>query len=242
MVVITGAAGGLGLAFARSVAAEGAAVTLADVNDSSQGVKDFIGSNEQAIFVKTDVRSAADARRLVDTTMSEFGRVDVLINSAALLTTLARKPIEDLSMDDWHDVLNVNVLGTFTCTQAAVAVMKAQRSGKVINVGSNVVHKGLPNFLPYVASKGAVHAMTRALAKELGPFGITVNAVAPGYVMHEGTAKTDAGRNEQVIPLRPLSRTETPDDLVGTMVFLASDQSDFITGQTFVVDGGEVFA
>ena len=242
MIVVTGAAGGLGLAYARRFADEGAAVILADIQEANADVRKLLATHERTRFVGTDVRSSQASRELVDTTVSTFGRLDVLVNNAALFTGLIRRPVEEVSREEWEEILAVNVIGTFNCVQAAVPVMKAQGSGKIINVGSNVAHKGLPNFLPYVASKGAVHAMTRALASELGPFGITVNAVAPGYVMHDGTAKTDQGRNEQVIALRSLKRSATPDDLVGTMVFLASDQSDFITGQTFVVDGGEVYA
>jgi len=119
--------------------------------------------------------------------------------------------------------------------------MKIQKKGKIINVASNAVHKGLPFLLHYVASKGAIIAMTRALARELGAFGIMVNAIAPGYIRHEATSKTDSGRNQQVIALRALARTGTPEDLLGTISFLASQESDFITGQTLVVDGGEVF-
>ncbi len=215
---------------------------MADISDGSAGVQALTTSNPRTHFMRADVCSPEDCRQLVETTVSKFGRIDVLINNSALLTHLIRRPLEELSVKEWQDVLAVNVIGVFVCVRAVVPVMKSQRGGKIINVGSNAAYKGLPNLLHYVASKGAVHAMTRALARELGSFNVTVNAIAPGYVLHEGTAKTDQGRNDQVIKLRALARTETPGDLLGTIVFLASEESDFITGQTIVVDGGEVLA
>jgi NAD(P)-dependent dehydrogenase (short-subunit alcohol dehydrogenase family) len=241
VVIVTGAARGLGFAYAGRFAQEGAAVVLADIRPSRK-IAELTESNPRTVFVQTDVRCPEDSHRLVDTAVAAFGRIDVLVNNAALFTTLRRGPLEALSVKEWEEVLGVNVLGTFLCIQAVVPVMKSQKRGTIINVGSNAVHKGLPDLLHYVASKGAVHAMTRALARELGPFGITVNAVAPGYVLHEGTASTDNGRNEQVVALRALHRTETGEDVVGTLVFLASEESSFLTGQTIVVDGGEVFA
>jgi NAD(P)-dependent dehydrogenase (short-subunit alcohol dehydrogenase family) len=241
VVIVTGAARGLGFTYAGRFAEEGAAVVLADSKPSRE-VTELTESNPRTLFVQADVRCPEDSHRLVNTAVTKFGRIDVLVNNAALFTTLRRGPVEELSVKEWEEVLGVNVLGTFLCIQSVVPVMKGQKQGTIINVGSNAVHKGLPGLLHYVASKGAVHAMTRALARELGPFGITVNAIAPGYVLHEGTASTDAGRNEQVVTLRALRRTETREDVVGTVVFLASEESAFVTGQTIVVDGGEVFA
>ena len=242
VIVITGAAGGLGTAYARCLADDGAAVVLSDIEEGKSAVEELTASNPRTLFIKTDIRSIDEVQRLVDTTVSRFGGIDVLINNAALFSDLIRQPFERLTIEDWEKVLAVNVIGSFLCARAVVPIMKARQSGKIINVASNVVHKGLPFLLHYVASKGAVLAMTRALASELGEFGITVNAIAPGYILHEETAKSDQGRNEQVVKLRAISRTQTPDDLLGTIVFLASGESDFITGQTIVVDGGEVFA
>ncbi len=242
VIVVTGAAGGLGTAYARCLADHGAAVVLSDIEEGKSAVEELTASNPRTLFIKTDIRSMDEVQRLVDTTVSRFGGIDVLINNAALFSDLIRQPFERLTIEDWEKVLAVNVIGSFLCARAVAPIMKARQGGKIINVASNVVHKGLPFLLHYVASKGAVLAMTRALASELGEFGITVNAIAPGYILHEETAKSDQGRNEQVVKLRAISRTQTPDDLLGTIVFLASGESDFITGQTIVVDGGEVFA
>ncbi len=242
VAIVTGGAGALGLACARRLLTEGARVVLADLPDPSPALRGVLEASSALRYVPTDVTSAEQTQRLADTAHREFGRIDLLVNNAALFTTLARRPFEELETTDWESVLRVNVIGPFLCARAVAPIMRAAGRGVIVNVASNVVHKGLPQLLHYVASKGAVVAMTRALARELGPAGIRVNAVAPGYLLHEGTAASDGGRNEQVVRLRALGRTETPDDVVGTILFLASDDSAFLTGQTLVVDGGEVFA
>lgn len=240
-IILTGAAGGIGLPFACRLLDEGASVVLTDIRTNAE-VQALVGNNSRAVFTQADICSENDTENLVASAISRFGHIDVLINNAGLFPSLARQPLEQLTREDWEEVLRVNVIGTFNCIRAVVPEMKICKRGKVINVASNAVHKGLACLLHYVASKGAIMAMTRALAVELGAYGISVNAIAPGYVLHSETAKTDHSRNQQVIAKRALQRTEIPEDLLGTIAFLSSDDSDFMTGQTLVIDGGEVFS
>jgi len=239
VIIVTGGAGGIGLAYATRLLAEGARVVIADLAPGRSA--SLTDDNPDACFQQTDVTDPQQAQRMVDVALARFGRVDCLVNNAALFTTLERRPFTELTPADWERVLAVNVVGAFNCCKAVAPLMTRQGGGAIINIVSNVVHKGLPLLLHYVASKGALIAMTRSLARELGPSGVRVNALAPGYVLHEATQATDAGRDEQVRKLRALARTQTPEDLCGAVVYLASADSAFVTGQTLVVDGGEVF-
>jgi NAD(P)-dependent dehydrogenase (short-subunit alcohol dehydrogenase family) len=179
---------------------------------------------------------------MVEATVRRFGRIDVLVNNAALFSKLAPKPIEEIPVEEWDRVMAVNVRGVFLCCQAVLPQMRRQGRGKIVNIASGIIISGRPNLLHYVTSKGAVFALTRALAREVGLAGITVNSLAPGLTATEGTrAQLDPEEFAGQRQMRALARDETPEDLEGTLVFLASDDSDFITGQMIVVNGGAVF-
>jgi NAD(P)-dependent dehydrogenase (short-subunit alcohol dehydrogenase family) len=241
--IITGGAAGLGLAYARRFLAEGARVVIADIADPARAL-DELGRAGEVHAVRADVASAADVHDMVAEAVKRFGRVDVLVNNAALFAGLAPTPFEQIEEAEWDRLMAVNVKGIWLCCRAVAPVMRAQRSGRIINIASAIVAKGTPLLMHYVASKGAVIAMTRVLARELGEHGIAVNALAPGLIMSD-TARANADltgfQAQQVIASRAFRREAVADDVVGAAVFLASDDSAFITGQTLIVDGGSVF-
>jgi NAD(P)-dependent dehydrogenase (short-subunit alcohol dehydrogenase family) len=173
-------------------------------------------------------------------TVKAFGRIDILVNNAAIFINIERHPFYDITAEEWDRVSAVNIKGPFLCAKAVFPKMKEQRSGKIINISSSTAYWGTPSFLHYVASKAALIGMTRSLAREVGEFGICVNAIAPGLVEHEGQTAPKA-LTELQLKARSIKRLQTPEDLLGTLVFLGSSDSDFMTGQTIVVDGGSVF-
>jgi NAD(P)-dependent dehydrogenase (short-subunit alcohol dehydrogenase family) len=172
--------------------------------------------------------------------VKSFGRIDILVNNAAIFINIQRQPFYQITAEEWDRVSAVNIKGPFLCAKAVFPQMKEQRSGKIINISSSTAYWGTPNFLHYVASKAALIGMTRSLAREVGEYGICVNAIAPGLVEHEGQNAPKA-LTELQLKARSIKRLERPEDLFGTVVFLASPDSDFMTGQTIVVDGGSVF-
>ena len=172
--------------------------------------------------------------------MKAFGRIDILVNNAAIFINIQRHPFYEITSDEWDKVSAVNIKGPFLCAKAVFPQMKEQKGGKIINISSSTAYWGTPNFLHYVASKAALIGMTRSLAREVGEFGICVNAIAPGLVEHEGQNAPKA-LTELQLKERSIKRLQTPDDLMGTLVFLCSSDSDFMTGQAIVVDGGSIF-
>jgi NAD(P)-dependent dehydrogenase (short-subunit alcohol dehydrogenase family) len=243
VAIITGGAAGLGLAYARRFLEEGARVLIADIVDPSPALKDLAPLGE-VHAVRADVSSATSVEAMVAEAVQRFGTVDVLVNNAALFAGLTPTPFEQIDEAEWDRLMAVNVKGVWLCCRAVAPVMKAQRSGRIINIASAIVAKGTPFLMHYVASKGAVIAMTRVLARELGEHGIAVNALAPGLIMSD-TARANADltgfQSQQVIASRAFKRDAVADDVVGAAVFLASADSAFITGQTLIVDGGSVF-
>jgi NAD(P)-dependent dehydrogenase (short-subunit alcohol dehydrogenase family) len=244
VAVVTGGAAGIGHAYARRFLAEGARVVVADIVDPVAAAEK-LGAAERVLGVGTDVSDSASVRAMVEAAVTRFGRIDVLINNAAVFATLKPQPFDAIPEAEWDRVMAVNVKGIWNCARAVVPVMRAQGGGRIVNVASAIVAKGTAMLLHYVTSKGAVVAMTRALARELGPAGITVNAVAPGLILSDTVqANPDITdfQLDAIMRARSLKREAFPDDVEGTVVFLASDDSAFMSGQTLVVDGGSVFS
>jgi len=240
VAVVTGAGKGLGKAFCLKLAQEGAdivAVTRADVEGLEQTGQEVRALGTQALLSKIDVSSESDAFRMAQEALEKFGRIDILVNNAAYYYGVHRKSFTEIGVEEWDRMMAVNVKGPWLCAKAVFPAMKEQGKGKIVNLASEVFFTGSQGFVHYVASKGGVIGLTRALAIELGPYGICVNAVAPGYTDTEAS-RTIADVNKYDTSKTPLKRLEKPDDLVGVVAFLASDESDFITGQTILVDGG----
>jgi NAD(P)-dependent dehydrogenase (short-subunit alcohol dehydrogenase family) len=239
VAIVTGAAQGIGATYARALAAEGAAVSLCDLQSSEQVAEEIREAGGAALATVTDVTDAAAVRDLVSRTEEHFGGVHVLVNNAALFGTLQLKPFTEISSEEWDRVMTVNTRGPFECVKAVVPIMRRQKYGKIINIASGTVLKGTTHLMHYVASKGAVVAMTRVMARELGADGIAVNCIAPGLTLSEAVKQSHPpewiAANKAT---RCFKREELPEDIAGTVVFLASPASDFITGQLIVVDGG----
>ncbi len=243
VAVVTGAAQGIGAEYARALSKEGAQIVIADVINSDSIVAELVSNGHRAIGVECDVASYQSCEALMNTAIASFGRIDILVNNAARFASIQRKPFFELEGDEWDGVMAVNVRGPFNCVKAAFPHMKRQECGKIVNISSATVFSGTPGMLHYVTSKGAVVAFTRALARELGAFGIVVNGLAPGLTMSDGLlAQKDALKvySEIALASRALKREQLPCDLNGALLYLVSDDSNFMTGQTIVVDGGYV--
>jgi 3-oxoacyl-[acyl-carrier protein] reductase len=245
VAIITGAGHGIGKAYARKFAEEGAHVVIADI-DATGGeavAKALIDLNLSAWARQTDVRSFPSVEGLMRETEKKFGRIDVLMNNAAIYVTqkLWKGPVEELPLEEWDRVIEVNLKGVFLCCKAAIPVMKQQRSGKIINIASGTFFSGSGNMPHYTTSKGGVVALTRVMARQLGEWNINVNCMTPGSTMSEESVSEETlKRREGSVDKRCFKRIETPADIVGTALFLASSDSDFMTGQLLVVEGGGV--
>ncbi len=243
VAIVTGAAQGIGARYAQALAAEGAAVVCSDVIDAESVAAAIRAAGGRALALRTDVTSAESTAQMAAATVEAFGPNDIQVNNPGRFANLAMKPFDQIEAAEWDRVMAVNVRGPFECTKAVVAQMRQQQYGKVINIASGTVFKGAPMLLHYVSSKGAVVAMTRALARELGDAGIRVNTLAPGLTASENTLANPAWQgaiSANNIASRAIKREVTPEDLCGTLVYLASAESDFVTGQVIVVDGGSV--
>lgn len=241
VVIVTGGGTGIGRAYSLGVAAQGARVVVVDIIDPQGTVKEVEIRGGQAFGVSCDVSREEDTQRMATEVLEQFRRIDVLVNNAAIYGTLRRRPFIEIPVEEWDHVMAVNLRGLFLCARAVFPAMKVQGYGSIINIASNTFFKGVPNYLHYSTSKGGVVGFTRSLARELGDFGIRVNAVAPGFTLSgENERHTSAEHKVATVQMRMLKRPQVPDDLVGTIIFLASNDSDFITGQTIVVDGGSI--
>jgi NAD(P)-dependent dehydrogenase (short-subunit alcohol dehydrogenase family) len=240
VAIVTGGAQGIGRAIADGLAAEGARIVIADL----RGAEDAAARYPDGVGLTVDVASEADTARMAEETVARCGRIDILVNNAGLYATLAMRPFDQIDVDEWRRVMDVNVMSMFLTCRAVVPHMREQGGGRIVNISSGTPFRGVPFLLHYVTSKGAIVALTRALAKELGGDEVLVNCVAPGFTMSEGVRE-----NEEVVKAlrdvslasRTLKRDQEPEDVVGAVVFLCGPGSTFVTGQTMVIDGGQYF-
>lgn len=246
--IVTGAAHGnraaIGSVYAKALAREGAKVTVADMKDGGSVVAEIEAAGGTAQAVIVDVRDPASTAEMVAKTVERFGRLDILVNNAGLGSNIPPVAITELSVADWDDVMAVNVRGPFLCSKAAIPAMKANGYGKIINIGSSTMLSALPHRLHYVTSKGAVLAMTRAMAKELGPYGIRVNTVGYSLIANAVTDaefKENPEKRKMILGARSIAKDIYPDDLLGMLLYLASADSDAMTGQFINIDGGQSF-
>jgi NAD(P)-dependent dehydrogenase (short-subunit alcohol dehydrogenase family) len=244
VAIVTGGAMGIGRAMAEGLASVGASLIIADVARADVAAKEMNQKGFNAIGVKVDVSSAEDTGRMVDETIKAFKRIDILVNNAGIYTSLIPGPFEKIPVDEWRRVMDVNVMGMFLCCRAVIGEMRKNKEGRIINIASGTPFKGIPFLLHYTTSKGAVVALTRALAKEVGADNILVNAIAPGFTLSDGVMANEVQLKhfrEISAKVRTLVRDQYPADLVGAVKFFAGPDSSFITGQTLVVDGGAYF-
>ncbi|MGV3655298.1 MAG: SDR family NAD(P)-dependent oxidoreductase [Noviherbaspirillum sp.] len=242
--IVTGGAMGIGHAICEELAARGAAIVIADRSGAEAAAERLQQKGFRAAGVATDVSSEADTARMAAFAVETFGGIDILVNNAAIFSTLRMRPFEELTVEDWRTILDVNVIGQFLTCKAVLPAFKARGGGRVINISSGVAFKGNPRMLHYVATKGAVVAMTRSLATEMADHGVLVNSVAPGFTLSDGVNQNPelaAGSGTYSVKSRAIKRDMMPADVVGAVAFFAGPDSAFITGQTLVVDGGAYY-
>ncbi len=238
VALVTGAGRGIGVSYAKALAAEGAKVACNDILDPHNTADIIVQQGGEAIPVQADVTDPAAVREMVAETVKAFGHLDVLVNNAALFADLTSRSFLDIPSEEWDRVMTINTRGVFECVRAAVPEMRKVGYGKIVNIASGTIFKGSTGKCHYVASKGAVLAMTRVMARELGEDNICVNSLAPGMTLSEALEEREDYLNSPTPGTRCFKRHEHPEDLTGAVVFLASKDSDFMTGQCMVVDGG----
>jgi len=241
VVIVTGSGKNIGKLYAERFAEKGAKVTVCDIVDCTETEKTIKSMGGEVLSLKTDITSEKDTVEMAKKTVERFGRIDILVNNAAIWGGMALKPFYETSVEEWDKMMAVNLKGMFLCCKAVFPYMKKQQRGKIVNIASVAFIFAPPFTLPYNTSKGGVVVLTRTMARELGEFNINVNCVAPGLVLNEPSkGQIPEEEFKRDISTRSLKRAQEPDDLVGTVMFLSSEESDFVTGQTIVVDGGSL--
>ena len=238
VAIVTGGARGLGKAYCLRMAEEGAKVVVADIleREAEETASEIKTKGGEALAVKTDVTSEADTQRMADKTVKEFRRIDILINNAGFYHGMSRKPFYEISSEEWDKMMDVSAKGTWICCRAVFPQMKTQGKGKIINVSSEAVFAPTKGLIHYTAAKAAVIGITRVLAGELGQYGICVNVIAPGVIDTPAT-RSYVNMEKMDASSVPMGRFGVPEDIVGAVVFFASDGSDFISGQSLLIDG-----
>lgn len=240
VAIVTGAAQGIGRAIADGLAREGARIVVVDVQRAEEAAAAF----PDGVAIAADVSSEEDTARMARETLERCGSIDILVNNAGLYASLAMRPFTEIPLDEWRRVMDVNVASMFLACRAVVPAMREQGGGKIVNISSGTPFRGVPFLLHYVTSKGAIVALTRALARELGKDEIHVNCVAPGFTMSEGVKahpEVVEALQDTSVSARTIQRDQLPEDVVGAVVFLCTPGAGFITGQTMVIDGGQYF-
>ena len=240
VAIVTGAAQGIGRAIAGGLSREGARIVVADLRDAEEAAATYA----DGIGLTVDVASEEDVARMAQETVERCGSIDILVNNAGLYASLAMRPFTEIPLEEWRQVMDVNVASMFLTCRAVVPVMREQGGGKIVNISSGTPFRGVPFLLHYVTSKGAIVALTRSLAKELGKDSIHVNCVAPGFTMSDGVKahpEVVEKLRDVSVAARTIQRDQVPEDVVGAVVYLCGPGSDFVTGQTIVIDGGQYF-
>jgi len=240
VAIVTGAAQGIGHAIAAGLAREGARIVVADLQRAEEAAASF----PDGVGLTVDVSSEEDVARMATETVERCGAIDILVNNAGLYASLEMRPFTEIPLEEWRQVMDVNVASMFLACRAVVPVMREQGGGKIVNISSGTPFRGVPFLLHYVTSKGAIVALTRALAKELGKDSIHVNCIAPGFTMSDGVKahpEVVEKLRDVSVAARTIQRDQVPEDVVGAVVFLCTPEADFVTGQTMVIDGGQYF-
>jgi len=240
VAIVTGGAQGIGRAIAEQLAADGARIVIADLKGAEEAAAAFA----DGVGLTVDVADEDDVARMASETVERCGSADILVNNAGLYASLAMRPFEEIPAAEWRQVMDVNVLSMFLTCRAVVPQMRRQGGGRIVNISSGTPFRGVPFLLHYVTSKGAIVALTRALAKELGSDNVLVNCVAPGFTLSEGVhehPEVIEALRDVSIGARTLKRDQVPEDVTGAVAFLCGPGSTFITGQTIVIDGGQYF-